>query len=88
MPLITYAVLPSGVIAMAVGEDPTGIGAPAVLVAVLIGVTVPDPWLTTYAVLPSGVIAMATGEDPTGIGAPAGAVAVLIGSTADPWSTR
>ena len=59
------------------------------LVAVSIGVTVPDPWLTTYAVVLSGVIAMALGEDPTGIGVPAVLVAVSIGITVpDPWSTR
>ena len=32
--------MPSGVTATAIGKDPTGMGVPAVLVAVLIGVTV------------------------------------------------
>ena len=35
-------VLPFGVIAMLIGVSSTGIGAPAVLVAVAIGVTVSD----------------------------------------------
>ena len=39
--LDTYTVLPSGVIAIAMGLLLTLIGLPAVLVAVLIGVTVP-----------------------------------------------
>jgi hypothetical protein len=42
-----YAVLPSGVTAMALGFVPTGIGVPGVLVAVAIGVTVPGVQLVT-----------------------------------------
>ena len=45
--LTTYAVFPSGVIAMAVGPVPTLIGLPAVLVDVRIGVTVLDTTLVT-----------------------------------------
>jgi hypothetical protein len=76
-------VLPSGVIAMAEGLLPTVIGAPAVLVAIVIGVTVPDPCPVpaTYAVFPSGVIAIALGYPPSAIGAPAVPVAVVIGVT-------
>src|SRR5215471_7003303 len=40
------------------GSSPTRIALPGLLVAVLIGVTVPELSLTTYAVLPSGVIAL------------------------------
>src|SRR5215469_5338762 len=64
------------------GSSPTRIALPGLLVAVLIGVTVPELSLTTYAVFPSGVIAMATGEPLTGMGLPAVLVAVLIGVTA------
>jgi hypothetical protein len=39
MLLTTYAVLPSGVIAIPPGEPLSGIGVPAVFVATLIGVT-------------------------------------------------
>jgi len=45
--LATNAVLPSGVTAIALGAPPTVIAAPAVLFAVLTGVTVPAPALTT-----------------------------------------
>jgi len=45
----TYAVLPFGVIAMAMGTLPTLIGFPAVLVAVRIGVTSPRSPLTSRA---------------------------------------
>ncbi len=57
------------------------IGFPTVLVAVLIGVTVPEPWLTTYTVSPSGVIAIAVGPTPTVIALPGLLVAVSIGVT-------
>ena len=55
--------VPSGVIAMAEGLLLTLMAAPALLVAVVIGVTVPlaDPVATTYAVFPFGVIAIALG---------------------------
>ena len=56
-------------------------GASAVLVATLIGVTVPEPLFATYTVLPFGVITMAAGVEPTGIGASAVLVAVSIGVT-------
>jgi len=42
---------------------PTGIGVPAVPVAIVIGVAMPEySSLATYASFPSGVIAMAIGE--------------------------
>ena len=63
------------------GLAPTAIGLPAALVAVFIGVTLPEPLLATYAVRPSGVIAIANGLLPTGIGLPAAFVAVFIGVT-------
>jgi hypothetical protein len=44
------------VIATVTGSVPTPIALPAVLVAVLIGVTVFDAVLATYTVLPLGVI--------------------------------
>ena len=55
--------LPSGVIAMAEGLVPTVMAGPAVPVAIVIGVTVPDadPVPATYAVFPFGVIAIALG---------------------------
>jgi len=43
--LVTYTVLPFDVIAIEVGSSPTLIALPAVLVAVLIGVTVSEPLL-------------------------------------------
>jgi DNA-binding beta-propeller fold protein YncE len=46
-------------ITIAYGFVPAVIAEPAVLVAIVIGVTVPDPWLATYALVPSGVIAIA-----------------------------
>ncbi len=52
---VTYAVRPSGVIAIAGGSAPTGIALPALRVTVVIGVTVPEPEFTTYAVRPFGV---------------------------------
>ena len=42
-PRLTYAVFPSGVIAMASGRVPILIALPALFVAVRIGVTVPEP---------------------------------------------
>src|SRR6476620_9784775 len=70
----TYAVWPSGVIAIAVGPlAPAGsvMLVPAVLVCTSIGVT----WLVvksvTYAVCPSGVIAIPNGAPGIGILAPA-----------------
>src|SRR5262249_59537179 len=63
------------------------IGLPGVLVAVLIGVTVPtcSPMrspLATYTVLPSGVTATSPMLPLMGIGFPARSVAVLIGTIA------
>ncbi len=66
---------------MALGPLPTLMAAPAVLVAVVIGVTVFDPSLTTYAFWPLGVMAMPPGLSPTGIAAAARPVMVLIGVT-------
>src|SRR5580704_14973500 len=69
------------------GPVPTLIAAPAVFVAVSIGVTVsPVSWLelATYAVAPPGVIAMASGPVPAGIAGSALPVAMLIGVTALP----
>jgi hypothetical protein len=40
--LATYTFVPSGVIAMPQGSVPTVIGVPAVIVAKVMGVTVPD----------------------------------------------
>jgi hypothetical protein len=56
-------------------------GGPAVLVAVSIGVTVPDVVFATKAVLPLGVMAMAPGSRPTVMAGPGLFVAVLIGVT-------
>ena len=64
-------------------------GFPAVLVAVLMGVTCPGGnggasapvVLTMYAVLPLGVITMDVGSCGTFMGGPAVLVAVLIGVT-------
>src|SRR4051794_28568131 len=66
--LVTQAVLPSGVMAMALSAEFTGngTGVPAVPVAMSIGVS--SVWLATFwasvthAVLPSGVMAMAVGS--------------------------
>ena len=45
--LATYAVVPSGVMAMASGCSPTPMALPALPVARLIGVTLSDPQLAT-----------------------------------------
>jgi hypothetical protein len=45
--LVTKAVLPSGVIAIALGASPTGIGVRAAPVATSIGVTLSLPLLAT-----------------------------------------
>jgi hypothetical protein len=82
--LVDHTVSPSGVIAIADGSLPTGIGAAAAFVRGPDRVTVPEPWLTTYAVWPSGVIAIAMGSDPTLMVLPAVLVAVLIGVTDPP----
>jgi hypothetical protein len=52
-----------------------------VLVAIVIGVTVPEPSLVTYAAWPFGVMAMAPGLLPTLMGVPAELVAIVIGVT-------
>src|SRR5258708_38988786 len=62
----------------------TRIARPALLVAVLIGVTVCESPFPTYAVFPLGVIAMTPGRRPTLIGRPALFVAGVIGVTAAP----
>src|SRR6185437_6423085 len=70
------------------GNLPTLIGLPALLVAVLIGITAPVGWSpSTYAVFPSGVITMLVGLAVPGslISRPALLVAVRIGVT--PFAT-
>ena len=66
---------------MSLGDMPTLIGLPGVLVTRLIGVTVLKP--TTYAVLLSGVMAIGTGHTPLPalIALPGVLVARLIGVT-------
>ena len=64
------------------GFEPAGIGAPAVLVAMLIGATASPPKSATYAVLPSGVTATPSGPEPALIAVPEAFVMVLIGLTA------
>ena len=59
---------------------PAGIRASGVLVAVAIGVTVPEK-AVTYAVFPLRVIAIAEGPAPTLTGRPAVFVAVAMGIT-------
>ena len=74
----------SAAIVIATGPWPTVTGAPAVLVAIVIGITVPSAplfQLATYAVAPSGVIAIAVGVCPTVIGVPALPVASETGRT-------
>jgi hypothetical protein len=63
------------------GSLPTLIGLPGVLVAVAMGVTMPELKLVMKAVLPSGVIAIAQGPPPTLIGFSRVLVAVAIGVT-------
>src|ERR1022692_4307080 len=70
-----------GVIAMETGKSPTLIALPALLVAVLIGVTVPETALATLAVIPSGVIALATGSLPILMALPTVLVAARISVT-------
>ena len=85
--MVNSSYLACGVIAMADGFMPTMISLAAVLVAVLIGMTL--PWgapeaaakFSTYAVLPSLVITIASGMSPTRIGFPVWLVAVRIGMT-------
>ena len=60
---------------------PALITLPTALVAVAMGVTVPEMTLATQAVVPSGVIAIASGAVPTLIARPALLVAVRIGVT-------
>src|SRR5258708_5942045 len=67
--------------AMPIGLAPTLIGLSARFVAVLIGVTVPGPWLARKTVFPSGVITIVAEADPTLIGLSAVLVAVRIGIT-------
>src|SRR5271166_4956915 len=72
----------SGVMATPSGLLPTVMALPAVLVAVAIGVTLPEATVSaTYTVLPSGVMATSTGVVPTEIGEPAVLVAMSIGVT-------
>jgi hypothetical protein len=67
--------------AMDMGYLPTVIGGPAVPLAVVIGVTVPEVVLTTYTVLPLGVMAIAAGSRPTVMAGPGLFVAVSMGVT-------
>src|SRR5450755_4191469 len=76
----TYAVVPSGVIAIAVAIPGVEIAGPAVPVAIVIG-TVPPFLVATNALAPSGVIAIADGEPATAIGAPTPWARRLIGVT-------
>jgi hypothetical protein len=64
--LATYAKFPSGVIAIPVGEAPTVIGGPTV-VLVLVSITETElaKLLVTYAKFPLGVIAIWLGPVPT-----------------------
>ena len=65
-PLVTKAVLPSGVTATPIGRGPTGMSVGfLVLVFTSIVDTVPLSLLATKAVLPSGVTATPTGIVPT-----------------------
>src|SRR6185437_7043214 len=77
--MVTYAVRPFGVIAMYPAVFPTLMAVPGLLVAVLIGVTVPL-LLAAYRVFPSGVMARSPAPAIL-IGAPGLSVAVLIGVT-------
>ena len=77
---VTYAVLPSGAIAIESGFPPTRIGVPADLVARSTGMTVPFKRSGTQAVDPSGAIARAMMPlAATMIGVPSVFVAVSIG---------
>src|SRR5271165_3531518 len=72
----------SGVMATPSGLLPTVMALPAVLVAVAIGVTLPEATVSaTYTVLPSGVMATSLGLFPAEMGDPTPLVAVLIGVT-------
>src|SRR4051794_33436893 len=77
----TYAVVPSGVIAIASGVPPTGMSGRGILVARSIGVT--PALLTTSANEPSGVMAIVCGAKPLGtaIGVPTALVAKSTGYT-------
>ena len=67
------------------GYFPVLIGFRAVLVAVRIGVTVPESMLATQTVLLSGLTPMAYGERPTRICGSAVPVVVRIGSPSASW---
>ena len=81
--LVTYAIAPSGVMAIFLGEFPKGIAVSGVFVAKFIGVTVLSEVLVTYAIAPSGVMAIPLGSFPTGIGVPGIFVAKVMGMTAE-----
>ena len=67
--------------AIPVGCAPTGMGGPALLAAVEMGVTVFEALSATYTVAPFGVIATLSGFFPTGILVPGVLVAVEMGVT-------
>src|SRR6516225_2962795 len=87
-PPVTYAVSPSGVIAM-FPEGPTGIGVPRAPDGRLTGVT--DSLPTTYIAEPSGVTAIAPAQGRS-IEAPTEFVEAVIGTTdpsfADTYTVR
>ena len=62
----------SGVKAMPRAVEATVMAVPAVFVATVIGMTVPEPWLDTYAVWPFGVMRDAPGVIADGDGAACG----------------
>src|SRR5262249_25544097 len=78
---ITYAWVPSGVMATPTGLIPTGTVATTVLVAVSITDTVKENSFATYAWVPSGVMATPRGNLPTGTVATTVLVAVSITNT-------
>ncbi|GAA2344851.1 hypothetical protein Scani_82050 [Streptomyces caniferus] len=74
--MVTYARVPSGLIATKVGAAPVGMVAVTVFVAVSITLTVFEPRLATYARAPPGVRAIPWGVSPTGMETPAANEAV------------
>src|SRR5215469_6570877 len=80
-PSVPNTLLLFGVTATPNGDAPTGITCVTVLVARLMSLTVPSPWLATYSCVPSGLTASRSGWLPTVTGVPAVSVATLIGVT-------